>query len=155
MRRISSSLTLFYKRIFPAVWFGILAIFMCRAVPAAIQGADPVAVAMFVIMPILMASFGYLFFRAWVFDLLDEVYLDNDEMVVRNAGGEDRFPVMNILNVSATQFMSPERITLTLREACQFGEDITSSPPLRMFPFARHPLEKELIRLAHNAPPTR
>ena len=151
MRQISSSATFFHKRVFPCVWFGGIAVFACLAFPAVIFQGAPFPM---LVVPIIMAVFGYFLMRALVFDLVDEVYLSNGELIVRNRGDEDRFLVSNILNVNASTMTNPERITLTLREPCKFGEEITFSPPQRWLPFQRHPLAKELIQMAHSAPST-
>ena len=150
MRRISSSITFFYKRVFPCLWFGFLALFVCGAVPAVVAKADAWPM---LIVPVFLAVFGYFLFRALLFDLVDEVYLGQDELIVRNRGDEDRFPLSNIINVNASVLVNPERITLTLREPCKFGKEITFSPPMRFAHFTRHPMAAELIQLAGDARP--
>lgn len=82
--------------------------------------------------------------RELVFDLVDEAYLSNDELVVCNRGVEDRFPLANVRNVDAGMKSSPERITLLLSEECAFGKEVTFSKPVRWFSRGRHPLAEEL-----------
>jgi hypothetical protein len=148
MRRLSSSLTIFYKRILPGVWFALLAAFLAKAVLEVVQQPNGPDDSLFAVGFLLgLGVFGYLMFRAFLFDLVDAVYLDSDELLVRDSGVEDRFPLANILNVRATQLVSPDRITLTLREPCKFGSLITFTPPMRLLHFGRHPVAKELMRL--------
>jgi hypothetical protein len=146
MRKISSSWTFVDKRVFPIVWFGSVSLFLVMAIPAVFAGDAPVVA---LLVPIAMLVFGYLLMKFLVFDLMDEVYLHDDNIVVRNRGDEDRFPVSNILNVDSSTMTNPERITLTLRQPCKFGGSITFSPPKRWWPFKRNPLSLELIHLAH------
>ena len=98
MRQISSNSTSFSKRTFPCIWFGGVALFACAAVLEVIIERDPTKL-LGLIAAIAMAVFGYLLMRALVFDLVDEVYFDGNEFVVRNAGQEDRFTVSEVINV--------------------------------------------------------
>jgi|SRR5579862_1536112 len=101
-----------------------------------------------ILIPLAMGVFGYVLCKVLVFPLADEAYIDGDDIVIRNRGDEDRFPISNIINVDASMMINPERITLTLREPCKFGDEIVFSPPARIGMFLRHPLAKELIRMA-------
>ncbi len=58
MRRISSSWTFFYKRIFPAIWFGFLILFVGISLfsGAARNAASPLP---FLIVPAIMVVFGF------------------------------------------------------------------------------------------------
>jgi len=100
-------------------------------------------------VPLGMAVFGYVLMRYLVFSLVDEVWIDGDDLVVRNRDEEDRFRIANIVNVDSSGMTNPERIVLTLRTPSRFGQEIAFSPPMRLWPFGRHPLATELIRLAH------
>src|SRR5437763_1307724 len=129
MRRISSTLTWWFKRAFPIYMFRFLALFELIAILGALA-QQPVPVP-FLLVPVVMAVFGYLMMRWLVFPLVDEVYLADDEVIVRNRGEETSFPVTNIINVESSRMTSPERITLTLREPCSFGQEIAFCPPFR------------------------
>ena len=146
LRRISSPWTWFYKRAFPFIWYGFLGTMFAFILPAAL-GQPNVA---FALIPLaFMAVIGYLIMRFFLLDLMDEVYIDGDDLLVRNGGDEDRFPITNIVNVDDTQFVNPERITLTLRRACRFGGELVFTPPKRLWPYGKHAVAKELIRRAH------
>ena len=147
MRQISSKLTVGYKLVFPIVWFGSLAAFVVVAISGALNRQ-------FLLIPLAMAIFGYFLMRWLLLPLVDEVYLSEDRLILRNRGDEDSFPVTNIVNVVASMMTNPERITLTLRSPCRFGHEIVFCPPYRWWHFTRHPFAEELIRLAHSLPPT-
>jgi hypothetical protein len=148
MRKISTSLTFINKRVFPGLWFGLLAFFTCLALTGVFLRGEPIFI---LLVPIALAVIGYAVMRTLIFDLMDEVYLDGDDLVVRNRGDEERIPLAHVINVNATLMTNPERITLTLSEPSQFGSEITFSPLHRWWPFSRHPLAKELIWRAQEA----
>ncbi len=83
MNRISSSSTFFSKRVFPIICFGILAFMVITP----LLGKKPKRAAAYLlvslIMPIIMAAFGYFIMKKLVFDLADEVFDDGDALIVR------------------------------------------------------------------------
>lgn len=147
MRRISSSLTWWYKKVFPAVWFGFLGFWTLAWIPGVVSGRVP---ALTLVGPPAMAIFGYALMRWLIFPLVDEVWIENNDLIVRNHGQEDRFPAANILNVESQVFANPERVVLTLREPCRFGGEILFVPPFRLIHVSRHPIAEELMHLAHS-----
>jgi hypothetical protein len=149
-RRLSSKLTWWYKRGFPIYLFAFIALFTLFVILAGVNQPVPAPVYLF---PAVMAVFGYVLLRWLVFPLADEVFLSDDQIIVRNGGEEDSFPITNIINVEASLMVNPERITLTLREPCRFGREVIFSPPVRWWPFTRHPLAEELIRRVNHLPP--
>jgi len=132
MRRISSYWTFFYKRVFPVLWFGFLVVFVGIGV---VSGQGPFVV----IVPIAMIGFGYFIMHKLVFDLVDEVCDDGDALVVKNRGQEQRIALADIKNVNYSPFVSPPRVTVSLRRPTVFGEKITFCAPVRLvrFPKAR------------------
>jgi hypothetical protein len=146
MRRISSKLTWWLKKAFPVFWFGFTGLFIFVGGFEVILQQAP---AFLLLPPFVLAAFGYVMMRWLVFPLADEVWIDGDDIVVRNNGYEDRFPITNIINVENSRFMNPERITLTLKEPCALGSEIVFSPLERLLKITRHPLAEELIRRAH------
>ena len=146
MRKISSHLTFYYKRIFPAFWFGFLAIWTFIAIPGVINGKAPFFI---IIFPFIMAAFGYFLMRVLVFCLVDEAYINEDQIFIKNKSKEVTFPISDILNVDCTMMTNPERITLTLKNPTELGSEISFSPSMRWFPFFRHPIATELIQKAN------
>jgi hypothetical protein len=145
MRRISSRLTFWYKRVFPIIWFGLLAVFVAVGVFASAYN-DRTQLMPFIVIPTLMVVFGYLIMKKLVFDLVDEVWDDGAALIVRDKGREDRIALSNIMNVSYSQFVNPPRVTLMLRQPSNFGSEISFSAPVRFVPFAKSPLIEDLIR---------
>lgn len=147
MRRISSRLTWWHKKAFPAIWFGFLGLFTIAWLPGVILQRVPAPT---LLIPLGMAAFGYVLMRWLIFPLVDEVWIEDNEIIVRNRGQEERFPITNIMNVEASLFTNPEQVVLTLKEPCGFGRKIVFSPPMRWLHIGRHPIAKELIGLAHH-----
>ena len=143
MKKISSGATYFYKKIFPAIWFGFLTIFLLISVFGFLSnGSVPIA---FLVIPAIMAIFGYFLMRALVFDLMDEVYDEGSNLLVKNRNKEERINLKNIKNISYSFMTNPNRVTLSLRVSSQFGNEITFSPPASWVPFKKNNDILELI----------
>ena len=138
MRRISSGWTFFYKRVFPIIWFGFLVVFVGIGI---VKGQGAVVV----FVPIAMIGFGYFLMKKLVFDLVDEVWDDGDALVAKNGGQEQRVALSDIKNVNYSPFVSPPRVTLSLRRPTVFGEQITFCAPVRLVPFSPSPVITDLI----------
>src|SRR4051794_18135324 len=123
MRRISSQATFFYKRLFPVIWFGLLAAFVVGSLSYLWTGgsADP-AQWFFLVVPIGMAAVGYVIMRKMIFDMVDEVLDAGNALVIRNGGQEDRIALADIMNVGYAMMTNPPPITLTLRRPSRFGD---------------------------------
>jgi hypothetical protein len=143
MRRISSRMTFYNKRVFPIIWFGFLLLFI--AVPLLTNGGKALPPMLFVV-PAVMGIFGYFMMKKLVFDLVDEVLDDGDTLIVRNRGMEDRIALTDIVNVSYSQFINPPRVTLLLRRPSQFGTQISFGAPIKLIPFSPSPIIDDLIQ---------
>ena len=143
MKRISSSWTLFYKRLFPIFWFGLCVVLLVPPLlRVLISGAPPVP---FLFVPVVMIVFGFLIMRKLTFDLVDQVWDDGDSLLVRNRGEEQRVALADIKNVNYTPFLSPPRVVLSLRQKTVFGDQITFCAPVRFVPFSSSPVINDLI----------
>jgi hypothetical protein len=143
VKKISSRVTVFHKRIFPLLWFGFLAFFLVALVfNGAMQKAP-----MIVLAPLVMAVFGYVLMKKLVWNLADEVYDGGDSLLVRIRGEEEMIPLSNIMNVSASPSANPQTITLRLVTPGKFGSDVAFSPVTgwTLNPFARNPVADDLI----------
>lgn len=147
MRRISSSWTWWHKKAFPIFFFAFLGLASLAGLHGVIQRQAPAPT---LLIPVGMAAFGYILMRRLVFPLMDEVWIQGEELIVRNGDKEDRFQIGNIINVEASEFTSPERITLTLKGPSTFGREIAFLPPIRWWPFGRHLIAQELLRRANH-----
>jgi hypothetical protein len=124
----------------PVVLFGFLALFLATAFRT--KSALPIG---FWIFPILMAAFFYFLMKKLVLDLADEVQDAGDALIVRFGNEQQRIPLSEIINVSYSYMQNPSRVTLTLRNPCQFGKEVSFSPPARFVPFAKSPIVADLI----------
>jgi hypothetical protein len=145
MQRISSRATFWFKRVFPTIWFGFLALFSAVALFANVVGKQP-QVPFFLVVPALMAAIGYFVMKKLVFNLADEVWDDGSALIVKNKGQDDRIALANIINVSYSPLINPPLVTLMLRQPSVFGTEISFSAPVRFMPFTKSPLLEDLIR---------
>lgn len=143
VKRISSTWTFFYKKVFPLLWFGFLAFFVVSTILLGAMNADPT----FLIGPVLMAVFGFFLMKKLVWDLVDEVYDCGDFLLVKNRREEDRVALSNIMNVNLSTFVNPPRITLRLVNPSKFGQEISFSPitGFSLNPFAKNQVAEDMI----------
>jgi hypothetical protein len=149
MTRLSSRWTYFYKRVFPVMWFGFIALFLL--LPWLSRHRGPGLPLPVFIAPLVMGVFGYLLFRRLLFDLVDEVWDGGDALVARNGGVEQRIPLQTIINVGFSTMTRPERVTLRLREAGPLGQNVTFMPPTRFTFLAHNPIIDQLIERVDRA----
>jgi hypothetical protein len=143
MTRLSSQWTFFYKRLFPVMWLGLIALF--AVLPWTYRHPMRGPLLPMLIVPVMMGVVGYLLFRRLLFDLVDEVWDDGEALVARNGGVEQRIPLHSIINVGFSTLTRPERVTLRLGESGPLGPEVTFMPPLRFVSFGRNPVIDELI----------
>jgi hypothetical protein len=151
MRRLSSSTTFFYKRIFPLLWVGFVLIVSGLQLWA-VQHARPNVSSQppfpLLLLPLFMVGVMFLLYRKLLHDLLDEVWLDGDWLVVKNRGEQIRVALRDVMNVNATTMTNPRRITLMLRTDSRFGRNLTftpASPRGFLSGFKPDPIATELI----------
>ncbi len=143
MTKISSKGTFWNKRLFPFIWFGFLAFFIATVLLGGAVQKDP----FFLVVPCIMAIGGFFFMKKLVWDLADEVYDGGDFLLVKNRGEEERLPLSNIMNVSASTSTNPPRLTLRLVKPGKFGNEIAFSPAssFSFNPFAKNKVAEDLI----------
>ena len=149
MTRISSRLTFLNKRVFPVIWFGSLGLFLLVAVVG--SGSQRPVLVPFLIMPILMAGFGFFIMKKLLFDLADEVWDAGSELLIKNKGLEIRIALGSIVNVNYSHLTNPQRVTLTLRQPTALGSEITFAAPTVWIPFAKSPIIEDLIQRVDRA----
>ena len=143
MRRISSRGTFWYKRVFPAFWFGFLVLFI--GVPVFFNRGGHAPPFPFLVIPLIMMVVGFFIMKRLVFDLVDEVWDDGDTLLVKNRGQEERIALSDIKNVSYSPYVNPPRVTLSLRRPTVFSEQISFGAPVRWIPFTTSPAIDGLI----------
>ena len=133
----------------PALWFGFIAIFIVTTLLGGAVEKD----FMFLVMPCIMAAFGFFFFKKLLWDLADEVHDGGDFLLVRYRGEEENVPLSNIMNVSASMLVNPPRISLRLVKPGKLGSEIAISPTRRftLNPFAKSEVAENLIERVDKA----
>jgi hypothetical protein len=150
MRRISSKMTFFYKRIFPVFWFGFLILLI--TIPLFFGGMpDGPTPFPFLIVPLIMFGFGYFVMKKLVFDLVDEVWDDGETLLIKNRGEEERVAFRDIKKVSYSTVINPPRVTLSVRQPTIFGDQIAFVAPVRFVPFTTSPIINDLIERVDRA----
>ena len=144
MPLMSSKMTFFYKRVFPVIWFGFLAVFFLVAFVKG-SAADPISNLPSLIIPVVMAIIGYQIMKKMAFHLVDQVFDLGDALLVRNGGQEERIALADIKNVNFFPYMSPPQVTLSLRRASLFGDTIVFCAPARLMPLSPSPTIEKLI----------
>jgi hypothetical protein len=145
MRRISSSMTFFYKRVFPIIFLGFLLLFVAFGLTTGMTTEQFPPLPFFVV-PIIMLVIFFFVMKKLVFDLVDEVLDAGEALVVRNGGQEERIALSEIMNVNYSPLVNPPRVTLSLRRPSMFGEQVTFCAPVRFVPFSTSPIIDELIQ---------
>src|SRR5271157_4549732 len=144
MLLMSSRMTFFYKRVFPIIWFGFLAVFFLIALVKGLA-TDPISNLPFLIVPVVMAIVGYQLMKKMAFNLVDEVFDLGDALIVRNGGQEERIALADIKNVNFFPYMSPPQVTLSLRRPSVFGDTIVFCAPARIMPLSPSPMIEKLV----------
>jgi hypothetical protein len=144
MARLSSKATLFYKRIFPALFIGFLILFSAVPLFAGARSGNYPPLS-FIVVPVVVIVIFYITMKKLIFDLADEVVDLGDALLVKNGGQEDRIALSDIVNVNYTPLMSPPRVTLLLRNTGVFGKRVSFCAPIGFMPFASSPVIDELI----------
>ena len=144
MPLMSSKMTFFYKRVFPVIWFGFLAVFFLVALVKG-SAADPISNLPSLIIPVVMAIIGYQIMKKMAFNLVDQVFDLGDALLVRNGGQEERIALADIKNVNFFPYMSPPQVTLSLRRPSVFGDTIVFCAPARLMPLPPSPTIEKLI----------
>ncbi|WP_199100781.1 hypothetical protein [Dyella sp. ASV21] len=128
MQRLSSRSTFFYKRVFPVFWFGFIALATAVTVGTAL-GPQRAQAWPAMAAPGVLIIVGYVIFKRLIFDLVDEVWLEGDQLLVTNRGEQTRVPLSNVMNVNASVMTNPPRITLMLRnESSRLGKTVSFMP---------------------------
>jgi hypothetical protein len=144
MRRLSARGTRFQKYVFPTIWFSGLAVLFCVCVYQTLVAGNQDA-AFGILVALFMGGAGFWFFKMLLLDLVDEVWDGDTELVVRNRGREARIPLTEIINVNYERMSNPPRVTLLLRNASEFGHEISFVVPAQMFSSPARRLALELI----------
>ncbi len=119
----STNVTFFYKRIFPILWYGMLAALFLAGFFKVLNAGGTSSLP-FLAVPLFMALISYRFLKKLTMNLADEVFDAGDALLVRRGSREERIALADIKNVNYIPYMSPPQITLTLRRPSEFGDTI-------------------------------
>ena len=144
MPLMSSKMTFFYKRVFPVIWFGFLAVFFLVALAKG-SAADPISNLPSLIIPVVMAIIGYQIMKKMAFNLIDQVFDLGDALLVRNGDREERIALADIKNVNYSPYINPPQVTLSLRRPTVFGDTIAFCAPFRIMPLSSSPIIDRLV----------
>jgi hypothetical protein len=129
MKRISSSLTFFRKRIVPVLWIPVMGLFAATAVSLKGENASVAQVVIACFLSLLTGGyFLWMFKRVW--PLADVVGDCDDFLVVKKSGLEERLQFAEVYTVRGFSFgspwpLNPLRVTLVLRTPGPFGSEIS------------------------------
>jgi hypothetical protein len=142
MQRISSSSTFFFKRVVPMV---MLAVVVAGTVVSVLKPGDEWRWQLLWSL-VFVVAYGVLF-RKLTFGIADEVQVTTDALVFRRGGIHERILLKDVLNVSVTRGTNPRRVTLRLRKADRFGDEVSFIPesPFSFNTFSRDPVAEDLI----------
>jgi hypothetical protein len=124
--RISAGKTWFYKRVFPVIFIGMIALSLALAIADTQRGRGLPLPAL--IVPLLALGIAWFVLRRLVSDLADEVWDEGDALRVRFGDDEERIALADITNVSYSTMINPARVTLTVRNPGRFGKEVTFCP---------------------------
>ena len=144
LKRISSRQVFFLKWLMPLIFILIAGVAGLSVLLVEPRRAPP---PMVLVAPILALVIGFVVMRKLVWDLADEVLDGGDYLVVKKGRIEERVPLSNIMNVSATTMVNPPRIELRLVDPGRLGDRIAFSPVKNatLNPFARNAVAEDLI----------
>jgi hypothetical protein len=148
MKKISTPYNASFK-IFPFVFYGILAVFLWFMWMGGVFRSQPV----FLIVPVVMSVVGYFFMKVAYGELVDEVFDCGSYLLARKGGIEEHIPLQDIINVGFEVNQKPARIRLTLAKPCRLGNEVTFALPPRFYfsPIPRSEIAEDLIYRVHQA----
>ena len=144
-RILSSRITFFYKRIFPAIWiiaFCLLTLFVwigsCQT-DSSLKW-----------LTLICLTAGSLFLL-WFSARLKTVKLQGEHLIVSDYCSEEIIPLQQIEEVKETRIWNPKLIKLQLVRSGRWGNEIIFIAPIRFqFVFSGHPLARELRDMLRN-----
>jgi hypothetical protein len=142
-KRISCDSIYYRKRVFPIVWFGSIAFFLCVVLKVGIAENKPVIVfALFIVVQLILAISGYAFFKRVLFTVMDEVWDSGSHLIVKFKEAEDRIAFTDISDVTYTT--RPAHVKLRLSKPSTFGKEISFAPAFRTMQKSMQEFAQEL-----------
>lgn len=140
---------MFWKRIFPGVWFGAVLLGM---VAVWSMGNWPAAI-LSLVGGLILATAGWYSMKGMLWELADEVWDDGDALVVRKGQQQERILLSDVglLDYDVGKFFerrygSPTRVWLRARYFPRERPDITFLPIADEWFWRLHPALRDVIR---------
>ena len=139
MKKISSGLTFFYKRVFPIAWLGFIVIYEFVVLGCLFMNKMPMEKGIiFMVLPLLMFIAGLCFFSKLFWNLMDEVYYDEMSLLIKNGNESICIPFCEIKEINYKN-SRPPRIEVILNKKTVMGNALYFVPPVRIIAFSKHP----------------
>jgi len=113
-KRLSTSLTFFWKYVFSTVWLGVFTI----GTIASIHACGIEGMFFFIALIFSFAIYYYSYYRA------KSVHIDNEYLYVSNFKKNIKIPLKNIKHVSDNFMLNPRPIFIEFRNETEFGKRI-------------------------------
>lgn len=139
-RRLSSSTTIFWKFILPAIWFPLYAWVLTLAF------RSDIAEGILFLLGYLMGSFilYYGFLRS------KKVHIDQDYLYLSNFRKSVRVPLKEVEMVSENMMIAPRIIFVKFKKQTDFGSEIMFVGYTKLFNYMRpHPAVQEIKSRIH------
>ncbi|MEJ2503107.1 MAG: hypothetical protein P8177_07270 [Gemmatimonadota bacterium] len=141
MTLLSSRWTFFLKYVFPTIWIGAVGLGTV-ALWAGLTDDPAPAETKWGLLVVWIA--GSLWF-VWVSGRLKRVSLEGSELVVSHQHSTIRVPLAAVSEIREARLMNPRLITVRLAHPVESLDKVAFLAPYAfLFPFAGHPLVKEL-----------
>ena len=101
---------------------------------------------LFIVFPLVSICSGYLVYRLYARNLVDEVWDCGDALLIRNGGSEFHVALTNCLNVSLSSYVNPPYATIMLRHDINHENRVQFLPPVELLPYVTPPVINELTR---------
>jgi hypothetical protein len=141
----------FSMKVFPFVFYGMLAVFLGLMWMGGVFRSNP----MFLVVPVIMSVVGYFFMKIAYGELVDEVFDCGEHLLVRKGSVEVRIPLQNIINVNFEINQKPARLRLKLSKPCPLGNEIVFALPPQLgfyfMPIPRSDIAENLIQRINEA----
>lgn len=133
---LSSSLTYFWKFIFPVKWVILCCLIIYLIVTSTEIPFFLPLVGIYLIMSLIVIYFAISSKKVWIDD--EFLYVDNFKKTIK-------IPLNQIKKITDNTFLTPRTITIKLNKDCEFGDTIHFIAYTKRFLFyTQHPAHKEL-----------
>ncbi|WNL37686.1 hypothetical protein RN346_10215 [Halomonas sp. PAMB 3232] len=123
----------FSRRVFPFLWLSVVGfIFLVGLITAD-------SFTLFLLIPLIMLVAGWRMFKKVFAGLADRVYDGGDHLIFVYGERHETIKLKDVMNVNYAAMSSPDKVTLTLREAaasCRASREVAFLPIRRKFGFA-------------------